>query len=280
MKIWILGAQGHLGKAVSDYCAKEKIPYIASGRADADVTDLEKLKRLSEKIQPTYLINCAAYTNVDGAEADSKLAYATNGLGADHIGIIGREQGIQVAHVSTDYVFDGEQDRPYLETDRPNPIGVYGKSKLEGELRLLEQLPTACIVRTSWIFGHRGKNFISSILPRLQEEEQIEVDADQFNRATYHRDLARALVDLACLSGIFHFANGEVATRYQIVKDFHAIALKRNIALRCKKISPTSFASPIRPKYSALDTKKATLALGRKPQLWETVLGEYVDAHF
>lgn len=280
MKIWILGAKGHLGQAVAEACLKQRIPFVGSGREEVDVTDLERLRRGAEAICPTHLINCAAYTDVDGAEKNSKAAYGVNAIGAENVAIAAREHGIRVVHVSTDYVFDGKQDRPYLETDKPNPLGVYGKSKLEGELRVLDQLAAACIVRTSWIFGFRGKNFISTILSRLLEQEQVEADAEQINRATYNCDLAQALLDLSCHSGIFHFASGQPSTRYQIVKDFHAIAEKRKLPLKCQKISAVSFPSPIRPVYSALDIQKVSLLLGRKPRVWETVLGEVVDAHF
>lgn len=280
MLVWILGAGGQLGSALKDHCTLEKIPFIASGHTQADITDLEQLKQLSEQLNPTHIINCAAYTDVDGAEKNGQIAYAVNARGAENVGIIGREMGIKVVHVSTDYVFAGDKDSPYLETDRPNPLGVYGKSKLEGELRLLEQLGTACIVRTSWIFGQSGKNFISRALEMLRTKEQIEAIDDQINRATYNRDLAQALLDLSCHSGIFHFANGEAMSRYQIIKDFHTLAIQRNISLKCQKISPIGSDDPIRPKYSALGTKKVELVLGRKPRVWETVLGDYFDAQF
>jgi dTDP-4-dehydrorhamnose reductase len=278
MLVWILGAGGQLGSALKDYCEGENIPVVASSHVQADITDLEGLKRQAQRITPTHIINCAAYTDVDGAEKNGQQAYAVNALGAENVGIIGREMGIKVVHVSTDYVFAGDKDSPYLETDRPNPLGVYGKSKLEGELRLLEQLGTACIVRTSWIFGQRGKNFISRALELLQTKEQIEAIDDQINRATYNRDLAGALLDLSCHSGIFHFANGDAMTRYQIIKDFHALARQRNVPVKCQKISPIGSDDPIRPKYSVLGTKKVELVLGRKPRVWETVLGDYFDA--
>lgn len=278
MKIWILGAGGQLGSALIEHCRKEKIPYAASKRADVDITDLEQLKVRGELTRATHLINCAAYTDVDGAEKNSHVAFAVNAIGAENAGIAARELGMKMVHVSTDYVFGGEKETPYLETDRPSPLGIYGKSKWEGEQRLLDQFGTACIVRTSWIFGHLGKNFISSIWQKLQNEEHIQAVDDQINRATYNRDLARALLDLSCHSGIFHFANGEPLSRYQIVKDFYTLARDRNLPVKCQKISPIASAPlSFRPKYSVLDTRKVSLVLGRKPRLWETVLGEYFD---
>lgn len=278
MKIWILGAGGQLGRAVMEVCAKEHIPFIASTRAEIDITDLEKLKRAGEEVAPTHIINCAAYTDVDGAEKNHAGAFAVNALGAENVGIIGREQGIKVVHVSTDYVFGGDKETPYVETDRGSPLGIYGKSKWEGELRLLDQLGSACIVRTSWVFGSGGKNFISQVLGLLQTKEHIQAVDDQINRATYNRDLAKALIDLSCHSGVFHFANGEPLSRFQIVQDFYSLAQKRNLPVKCQKISPIAAVPSFRPKYSVLDTKKVELVLGRKPRVWETVLGEYFDA--
>ncbi|NGX37487.1 MAG: dTDP-4-dehydrorhamnose reductase [Chlamydiae bacterium] len=278
MKIWILGAAGQLGSALIDRCQIEKIPFVASKRSDIDITDLEQLKKGA---QGTHIINCAAYTDVDGAEKNSKRAYAVNSIGPENLGILAREEGMKILHVSTDYVFDGEKRIPYEEADRPNPLGVYGKSKWEGEERLLDQMHSACIVRTSWIFGHTGKNFISSLLSKLKNEAHLEAVEDQINRATYNRDLAYALIDLCCHSGIFHFANGEPQSRFDIASDFYEEAMARNIPLKCQKISPVSAGSfpsvSPRPQYSALDTKKVALVLGRKPRMWKTILGEYFD---
>ncbi|NGX27530.1 MAG: dTDP-4-dehydrorhamnose reductase [Chlamydiae bacterium] len=281
MKVWILGAGGQLGGALVDRCEVLGISFLASKREEADITDLELLKRKAEKSHCTHIINCAAYTDVDGAERESQRAFAINATGSENVGIVARENGMRLVHVSTDYVFDGEKDVPYHEKDRPNPLGVYGKSKWEGEERVLEQLSSACIVRTSWIFGHEGKNFISSLLSKLQEQDHIQAVHDQMNRATYNRDLAGALVDLSCHSGIFHFANEGAISRYKIAKDFFQEAASRGIPLKCQKISPVSMnafpnVSP-RPIYSVLDTKKVSLALGRKPRMWETILKEYFD---
>ncbi len=281
MKILILGAGGQLAKALIDYCCVKHIRFKACRRHDLDITDLEQLKREIEKGHYTHIVNCAAFTDVDEAEKISHQAYAVNGEGPENLGMVARENGIAVVHVSTDYVFDGEKQTPYSEEDRPNPLGVYGKSKWEGEQRLLEQLPTATIIRTSWVFGRMGKNFISCILEKLHVLEEIQAVDDQINRATYNRDLAKVLIDLSCHSGIFHFANETALSRYQIVQDFYQIAKERKLPIKCQKISPISlesFASlSPRPKSSVLDTQKVTGVLGRKPRLWETVLGEYFD---
>lgn len=279
--MWILGSNGLLGGALINRCKSEGVPYIASKKTDVNITDLEALHRGAEAGKCTHLINCAAYTDVDGAEKNPRAAFAVNAHGAENIAIVAREHGIHPIHVSTDYVFDGEKPEPYVETDKPNPLGVYGKSKLEGEERLLDQFPNACVVRTSWIFGREGKNFISTLLAKLMSQEAILAVEDQINKPTYDRDLASALLDLASHRGIFHFANGGPLSRYEIAKDFFEEVLARSIPVKCQRISPIlSDAFPAlcpRPRASVLDTEKVSRALGRKPRMWKTVLQEYFD---
>lgn len=281
MKALILGSGGQVGKALIDYCIAQRIPFTSRPKNELDITDLEALKREAGKGKYTLLLNCAAYTDVDRAERESQLAYAINSQGPENLGNVAKEHGISVVHISTDYVFDGEKEGAYKEDDRPNPLGVYGKSKWEGEERLLGQLPTATIVRTSWVFGFKGKNFISMALERLQELEEIHAVVDQINRPTYNKDLAEVLIALSSQSGIFHFANEKALNRYQIIKDFYELARQKNLPIKCKKIIPISSKdfpslSP-RPKASLLDTEKVSKVLGRKPRLWDTVLEEYFD---
>lgn len=281
MKIWIIGARGQLGRALIDRCSALGISFIATTRKDADITDLDALQKIAEKSKCTHIINCAAYTNVDLAEQENEKAYLANATGPENMAITARDHGMRLVHVSTDYVFGGEKSEPYTEQDKPNPLGVYGKSKWEGEQRVLDFFPTACIVRTSWIFGHEGKNFISSLLTKMKGEEDIRVVEDQINRATYVRDLAGALLDISCHSGIYHFANEKHLSRFQIAKDFYEEAQKRKVPLKCQTIIPIShkeFSSPSpRPQFSVLDTRKITATLGRKPRMWKTVLQEYFD---
>lgn len=281
MKIWILGAKGQLGGALMDQCSRSKIPFVAADRKTTDITLLDQLKEQAEKNQCTHIINCAAYTNVDLAEKESAKAHAVNALGPENLGILGKEFDLKILHVSTDYVFDGQKGKPYQETDHPHPLGVYGKTKFEGEKRLLEMFPKACIVRSSWIFGQPSKNFISSIFSLLKNQETVRVVSDQINRATYHRDLAQVLLGLVDQQGIFHFANEKPLSRYQMMQDFSREMTKRNIPMKCQEIIPISAkdfpALSPRPLYSVLSTDKITAVLGRKPRAWETVLSEYID---
>lgn len=281
MKMWILGAKGQLGAALIHHCSKNKIPFVASDREQADITLLNQLKQLAEKNQCTHVINCAAYTNVDLAEKESTKAHLVNAIGPENLGVIGKEFNLKIVHVSTDYVFDGQKGEPYTETDLPHPLGVYGKTKLKGEELLIETFPKACIVRSSWIFGQSNKNFISSIFSLLKNQEKVRVVSDQINRATYYRDLAKVLIEISDQKGIFHFANEKPLSRYQIVQDFFREMQKRNIPMKCQEIIPISAkdfpALSPRPPYSVLSTDKITAFLGRKPREWETVLSEYLD---
>jgi len=281
VKIWILGAGGQLGRALIDQCQFEGIRFVATTRKELDITDLEAVKRAAESLDITHVINCAAFTDVDGAEINERQAYDVNSAGPENLGAVCRQRNLRVVHVSTDYVFDGRGDRPYKEEDPPNPINIYGKSKLEGEHRLIDQIPTACIVRTSWVFGRSGNNFISSVFDKLLNHPHIDAVADQKGKATYNRDLARALIDLSAQSGIYHFANSEEMSRYEILKDFFQSAKARGVPIKCQTIAPISSSifpsASKRPKYSVLDTGKITRALGRKPRVWKTVLNEYLD---
>lgn len=270
-----------MGSALQKVCADKQIPFIASTHRDADITDLNNLKYLASSNRATLLINCAAFTDVDGAEKASREAYEINAKGPENLSKLASEFPIKIIHLSTDYVFDGEKSSPYTEEDTPRPLGVYGKSKYEGELRLLEGCPNACVVRTSWVFGPGGKNFISSIPALLNQKEHVQAVTDQINRPTYHVDLARDLLSFASQQGIFHYANTGILSRYQIVLDFYEELQRRGVPLACQKISPlTSEAFPARsprPKYSVLSTEKTERVLGRKPRLWKTVLEEYLD---
>lgn len=281
LKIWILGAGGLLGRALIDRCQVEHLAFVASKREEVDIRDLDQLRKKAEELRPTHIINCAAFTNVDLAEKEARQAYSVNADGAENIAIVANDIGARLIHLSTDYVFDGTKGSPYTEEDQPNPLGVYGKSKWEGEKRVFERCKEACIVRTSWIFGFEGTNFISSLLSKMQQESSLKVVGDQMGRATYNRDLAGVLINLLCHSGLYHFANEGPVSRYKIAMDFLKEAKDRKIPIRCSEITPVSSRdfpslSP-RPSYSVLSTGKIARTLGRKPRLWETILMEYFD---
>ncbi len=284
MKLWIIGAHGMVGSTLFHLCNERKIESVATGH-EVDITHLDKLKKFahsSEAREVTHLINCAAYTDVDGAEKEKELAYQINALGPENIGTIANQMNAKVLHLSTDYVFGKGGNRPFLETDPCHPVGVYAKTKWQGEQNLSDVCPSACILRTSWLFGKEGKNFISSLLKRMQTQESLQVVSDQRGRPTFVNDLAEAILSLLCHSGIYHFANSGAASRFEIAEAVFKQAKEYNFPLKCHSISPLlSDAFPTlakRPLYSVLSTEKITALLGQPPRHWEEGFKEFLNA--
>lgn len=281
MKLWIVGSKGLLGRSLIQKCNDKNIEFVDTSHEDVDITHLDQLKKFSdETLSITHIINCAAFTNVDNAEKEPELAHAVNAIGPENIGIVAQRIGARAIHISTDYVFNGKGKRPYLETDDCEPIGVYGKTKLEGENNLLDVFPTACIIRSSWLFGNGGKNFISSILHRMRSDETLRVVSDQKGRPTLAVDLAEAVLSLLCHSGIFHFANYGEVSRFEMAQKIRERALSIDIPLVCREVLPVPtdfFPTPAkRPSYSVLSTNKIESLLGLRPRHWEEALVEYL----
>ena len=278
MKLWIVGRDGLLGKALRGVCEKRSIPYLATGHQEVDIENRDQVIAYALQNQPTHIINSAAYTDVDGAEKEPEKAFAVNGLGAGHVAYAACVVQARCIHVSTDYVFDGAEKRPYLEESVCRPLNVYGLSKWEGEKRVLAAHPGACVVRTSWLFGGEGKNLVSMLWSWLLEKEWLQVVEDQRGRPTYSGDLAEAIVDLLDYEGIIHFANEGVVSRYEMACDMRLWMKEQGKAVRCQGIEPVAssrFPRPAhRPNYSALDTNRFQQYLGRQPRSWKEALEE------
>ena len=285
MKLWIIGSKGFLGSALSKLCVKKNIEFVGTGKEEADITHLDHLKKFSHTApceDVTHIVNCAAFTDLDLAEKNEEQAFLVNATGPENVGSVAQEMHAQMIHISTDYVFDGRLKRPYLESDECHPINIYGKSKLEGEKNLLDICPSACIIRSSWLFGKGGKNFISSVFQKMQKETVLKVVSDQRGRPTFVEDLASVILELLCHSGIYHFANQGEVSRFEIAQEIRKRALALKIPLVCQEIVPiTSEAFPTpakRPSYSVLDTKKVESILGTHPRDWRDALNEYLCA--
>ena len=273
MKIWITGDRGFVGSALKKVCKLEQIHSIATSQDQVDITSAQQIKkflRSPEGTGITHVINCAAYTNVDQAEQNGEEAYLVNAKAPENLGHMAHIHNLHMIHLSTDYVFGAAEHQPFKESDRCNPLNVYAKTKLEGENRLLDAFPQACIVRTSWVFGEGGKNFVSVFLDKLQREETLHVITDQKNRATYVQDLAQALLVLAGQSGIFHFANAGETSRFEIAQKMVQYMKDREIDIACKEIIgvESSIFPQVakRPLYSALDTNKIETVIGLHPR--------------
>lgn len=285
MKIWITGAQGLVGQAVQKLCKEKHLSFLPTGHGDVDISSESSVKEFFHSHPDlTHIINCAAYTRVDDAENEAQEAYKANTVGPENLGRLARLEGLKLVHVSTDYVFDCENPTPLAETAPFQPsqlLSVYAKTKQEGEARLLSEFPHACIVRTSWVFGLGGKNFISSIWNKLHQETQISVVHDQINRLTYARDLAEVLLALLCHEGIFHFANEGIASRYDVALKMRQLLQESGKELPCKEINKVPAAAfktiAPRPRFSVLDTQKIEKIAGITPRSWQEALKEFVD---
>ncbi len=279
-KIWICGASGMLGSHFKRLLAQRQIPFVANDSQRIDITDLDSVSDFVRIQKISHVINCAAYTQVDKAEAEQKQAYLANAVGPHNLGIAGRRHGARVLHFSTDYVFDGKGRTPYSEEHYCTPISAYGMSKLAGEIKLLDEHRQSCIIRTSWLFGIPGINFVETMLRLMNEKEQMRIVYDQVGRPTYCQDLAEVALELLDEEGVFHFANAFETSWFQFAKEIHRQAKELDFPMKVKTLEPIpAHEYPTiakRPAYSTLNTKKIEEHLGKTPRPWQEALSDYL----
>jgi dTDP-4-dehydrorhamnose reductase len=280
-KIWIAGASGMLGSHFKRLLKEKKIPFTANDYQQVDITNLDAVSDFIRLEKISHIINCAAYTQVDHAEVDLKRAYEINALGPHCLGVASRRHHARVIHFSTDYVFDGKGKKPYSEEDLCSPISAYGMSKLAGEIKLLDELEESCIIRTSWLFGFPGKNFVDTMLRLMKEKEELKIVSDQIGRPTYCEDLAQTTIDfLLDAKGIYHFANADETSWYEFAKEIHHQMNLLGFDLKTKKIegiTTKEYPTPAqRPTYSTLSTKKIEQSFGTTPRPWKEALADYL----
>ncbi|HHV23063.1 MAG: dTDP-4-dehydrorhamnose reductase [Methanosarcina sp.] len=259
IKTLIIGASGMLG---SDLC-KVFPDAVKLAHQDLDITDRKQVIESILKIKPDVVINAAAYTNVDGCEDNRELTFQVNGYGPGHIAEACSKVGAVLVHFSTDYVFDGSK-KEYVESDIPNPINVYGHSKLLGEKKIIENMDDYRIVRISWLFGIHGKNFVETMLKLSREKDTVRVVNDQFGKPTYTMDLATKIKEVIELEpGIYHITNDGVCSCYEF-----ASSIIDN-AIPCTSEEFPRKAK--RPKYSVLVNTKTELM-----RHWKEALEAYL----
>jgi dTDP-4-dehydrorhamnose reductase len=274
----VIGAGGLLGSALVRRLETEFPETVAATRAEADVTDRFRLEAEVERLQPTHLINCAAYTDVDGCTRHPDRAREVNALGAENAARAAAAAGCRIVQVSTDFVFDGRSRRPYVETDPPAPLSEYGRSKLEGERRVAETTTDHLIVRTAWLYGPPGGGFVAAIRRRAEASEPLRVVADQTGSPTFTEDLADGIARLlaAAATGIVHLVNRGACTRLElataIVEDLGMTGSVRITAIT----SGETGAVAERPAYSALDTGLYESLTGHTPRPWREALRWYL----
>jgi dTDP-4-dehydrorhamnose reductase len=273
----VTGAKGMLGSAVVDRLERLGMEVIGTDLPEVDLTDRDAVAGIIERVQPNHVIHCAAYTAVDGAESDADTCRAANILAPTLVAKACAKTGASMLLVSTDFVFDGHSRTPYRETDSPNPQGIYACSKLAGERSLALALERHQIVRTAWLFGPNGKNFVRSRFENLTSGMHLSVVDDQTGCPTYTLDLAERLVSLSQhdATGVFHLVNKGLCTWYELTCKIAELA---GFDPGCVKPIPTEeYPCPAeRPAWSVLDCSKA-YALGVEPMRhWNEALENYV----
>jgi dTDP-4-dehydrorhamnose reductase len=257
-RILILGAYGMLGHALQNIFSEA----ILKGH-DLDITDERAIKGFIEDVHPSIVINAAGYTNVDGCEENQKLAFAVNGESLQYISCACNEVDAILIHYSTDYIFDGTK-KEYVETDIPNPINIYGKSKLLGEKNIIKNIENYRIIRTSGLFGEHGKNFVDTIITLSVQLPEVKVVNDQTTKPTYTIDLAKKTLEIISLnSGIYHSTNDGICTWCEFASDFISNAVP------CTAAEFPRTAK--RPQYSVLTNTKTT-----QLRHWKLALNEYL----
>ena len=243
---------------------------------EIDITDLESVQRVLVTLKPRVVINAAAYTNVDGCETDAELAMQVNGEGVAHLAMVSKEIDAKLVHVSSDYVFDGKKGSPYLEDDLPGPLSVYGESKLAGEMNAWFD-PDHLIVRTQWLFGHGGNNFVETMLRLAGERKELSVVDDQIGSPTWTYDLAlaiRALIDKDC-RGTYHAANAGFVSWNGFAKEIFRLS---GLDVVVNPMTTAELGRPAaRPLYSTLDCGKLAQDTGFLPQPWQEALKRYLE---
>lgn len=280
MKVLVTGAGGQLGRALVAG-APEGVTVLAATSRELDISDRTAVIALAERERPQLILNAAAYTAVDQAESDAERAAAVNDMGTAHLVAAAQAAGARVAHVSTDFVFDGAAGRAY-PTDAPtSPLGVYGSTKLAGEGRLR---PGDLCVRTAWVYAAEGRNFVRTMLRLMAEREELGVVADQIGSPTSAADLAAALWRLALdgRAGTFHYTNSGVASWYDFAVAIRdkgvALGLMPPTAARVKPIATVDYPTPARrPAFSVLDTSKTAEALGAPAPHWRHSLVKVLE---
>lgn len=277
MRILITGSEGMLAKDLIPCLSKKGHNVIAPPESDFNIINHSTVINVTNNYKPEIIINCAAYTAVDNAEKEEEKAIAVNGYAVNNLCLACQKADIPLVHFSTDYVFDGTKASAYTIDDKPNPIGAYGRSKLIGEQHILRLLNKFYLIRTSWLFGYHGKNFIETMLNLSNKKNKISVVNDQKGCPTWTQHLAEATSVLIETGryGIYHITNSEPTTWYDFAKE---IFTQAQIDVEVIPINSDQFPTPAkRPKNSVLDPFPPPEVLGKNMPSWKEALQGYLN---
>jgi dTDP-4-dehydrorhamnose reductase len=279
-KILLIGARGQVGQELP-LTLSPLGDIISIGREELDLGDEENIRTLFRDLRPDILVNASAYTAVDKAESEPELAYKINAIAPKILAEETEKIGASFLHISTDYVFDGRKNTPYLETDPTHPLSIYGQTKLAGETLIQEINSQAMILRTAWVYGTYGKsNFVKTMIRLGKEREELKVVVDQVGSPTWAKDIASAIAGLLkdpdTSPNLYHFTDSGVASWFDLTQAIFEEAKILGIPLKVQRVIPISTAEyptpAIRPAYSVLSGKKISDRLGYIPPYWRDSL--------
>lgn len=293
LKVLITGAKGQLGSELGRCLAnmQAEIGPISEAYADAqvflcdsstlDIADKDAVSKTFQEIEPDIVFNCAAFTNVDGCELNGDAAYAVNAAGPENLAQAAKVCGAKLVHVSTDYVFPGTEPTPRIEDDEPAPISAYGRTKLAGEIAVRKNCDEYFIVRTAWLYGYNGKNFVKTMIGLGEKFDEVTVVNDQFGNPTSANDLAYTILKLALTDdyGTYHATNEGTCSWAEF-----AAAIMQGAGLDCRVV-PVSSAqwkemhpeSAARPAFSSLENKRLVDTIGNDMRPWQDALASYFE---
>ncbi|MEX0314882.1 MAG: dTDP-4-dehydrorhamnose reductase [Allomuricauda sp.] len=284
MKILVTGASGQLGstfKSIASQGQAKDLEFVFKSSAELDITDFDAVHEELVSSDYAYCINCAAFTNVDKAESENDLAYRINVTGARNLAMNCNESSTVLIHISTDFVFDGFLNTPYLEEDIARPIGFYGDTKYKGERAIINNLEEHFIIRTSWLYSEHGHNFMKTMLKLGAERDELSVVYDQVGTPTYALDLAHVVLHIIKAHsidyGVYNYSNEGVGSWYDFAKE---IFQQYKIDINLKPIRSEEYPTPAeRPKFSVLDKSKIKNTFGLQIPHWKESLAVALKAY-
>jgi len=288
MKLLIIGSKGQLGSELVIECKRNDFSFLALDLPEFNITDSPQVKKTLADFMPSIVINASAYTNVDMAETEPKMAYTVNSDGPANLAVSCDKNRIPIIHISTDYVFDGSKGQPYAESDPVSPLGIYGKSKEKGESKLRSVLKQHIILRTSWLYSAYGNNFVKTMLKLGKEKEIIKVVSDQYGCPTCAADLAEAVVDISkqitqnfkIAWGTYHYCGLGITTWHEFAKAIFEIASQyQNYKVSSvEAITTAQYPTKTkRPAFSALDCGLFKKHFGINIKPWQESLEKTIE---
>jgi len=277
MRVLVTGASGQLGHDLTELLQKQAIDVVAMNRTQLDLARPDEMIRRLRATAPDWIVNCAAWTAVDDAEQEAQQAFAINRDAVRDMAACAAEMGARLLHVSTDFVFSGQSNRPYREDDPTEPPGIYGRSKREGELAVLAN-SGHIVLRTAWLYGAHGNNFVKTMLRLAGERDELRVVDDQIGSPTWTRDVADAILVLiqSDAHGLYHFVNAGETSWYGFACAILEDARAQGFDLRAEQVTPiptADFPTPAsRPAYSVLSTEKIQHLLPKPIRDWKSAL--------